>query len=65
MTSIRQFPFVYYTEKAIFIQFVECLSVNRGRENKEIHLNEFGYCLRCAGNSPWAEISVETLVIVY
>ena len=44
------------------ILFVECLSVYR--ENIEVHLNEFGYCSRCAEISPWAEISAKTLVIL-
>ena len=46
------------------ILFVGCLSVNtEKRENIEVHLNEFGYCSRCAGISPWAEMSAKTLFI--
>ena len=39
------------------IQLVEYLSVNRKRENMEVHLNEFGYCSRCEEISPWGEVS--------
>ena len=47
------------------ILFVECLSVDRERREKiEVHLNEFGYCSRCAEISPWANISAKTLVIL-
>ena len=37
----------------------------RKRENIEVHLNlnEFGYCSHCAGNSTWAKILAETLVV--
>ena len=65
MRSICGFTFIYYAEKAVTIQFVECLSVNREKENIEVHLNGFGYCSHCAGISPCAEISAETLIILY
>ena len=48
-----------YSLLNVFLSF--CKQSKR-EKIKEVHLNEFGYCSCCAENSPWAEISTETLV---